>query len=336
MKSMKRGDDMKSIQGARKGWLSAAGLALALLAGTAAAQNFPTKPLRIVVPFAPGGVADISARVLGQKMSENLGQQVLVENRPSAGGVIAGEAVAKSDPDGHVMLLVSNGTAVSASLFRKLPFNTLEDFAGVSTLGFFDLVLVVNGDSKMESIRDLIAYARSNPGKLNIGTINIGSTQNLAGELFKSMSGVSGQIVPFKGTPDVVTALRGNEIQVAVEILAPVMSQIKAGGLKPLAVTSLRRSVVLPNVPTVDEGGVSGYDAASWNGIAVPSKSPRATIDRLSREINVALSAPDIKKRLFDLGVDARPSTPEALQKLLASEIAKWGGVIERAKIPKQ
>jgi len=134
----------------------------------------------------------------------------------------------------------------------------------------------------------------------------------------------------------VVTALRGNEIQVAVEILAPVMSQIKAGGLKPLAVTSLRRSVVLPNVPTVDEGGVSGYDAASWNGIAVPAKTPRAVIDRLSREINVALSAPDIKKRLFDLGVDARPGTPEALQKLLVSEIAKWGGVIERAKIPKQ
>lgn len=315
-------------------WVCA--LALAASAFAASAQNYPARPIKIIVPFGAGGVADITARVLAQKMSETIGQQVLVENRPSAGGIIASEAVAKSEPDGYTLLLISNGNAVSATLFKSLPYDTVNDFAPVSTAGFFDLVVLVNGDSKIGSVRELIAAAKANPAKFNIGTINIGSTQHLSAELFRSMAGVEAQTVPFKGSPAVVTALRANDVQAAFEILAPVMSQIKAGALKPLAVTSNRRFAGLPNVPTVGESGLPGYQSSSWNGIAAPAKTPQAIIDRLNREINAAVAAPEVKQRLQDLGVEARASTPQALKDLLVTEIAKWRAVIERAKIEKQ
>ena len=315
-------------------WVCA--LALAAAAFAASAQNYPARPIKIIVPFGAGGVADITARVLAQKMSETIGQQVLVENRPSAGGIIASEAVAKAEPDGYTLLLISNGNAVSATLFKSLPYDTVNDFAPVSTAGFFDLVVLVDGDSKIGSVRELIAAAKANPAKFNIGTINIGSTQHLSAELFRSMAGVEAQTVPFKGTPAVVTALRANDVQVAFEILAPVMSQIKAGALKPLAVTSNRRFAGLPDVPTVSESGLPGYQSSSWNGIAAPARTPQAIIDRLNREINAAVAAPELKQRLQDLGVEARASTPQALKELLVSEIAKWRAVIERAKIEKQ
>jgi tripartite-type tricarboxylate transporter receptor subunit TctC len=292
--------------------------------------------VKIVVPFAAGGVADITARVLSQKMSGSMGQQVIVENRPSAGGIIASEAVAKAEPDGYTLLFITNGNAVSASLFKSLPYDTVNDFATVSTVGFFDLVMVVNSDSKIGSVGELIAFSKANPNKLNIGTINIGSTQNLAAELFKSMSGIDAQVVPFKATPAVITAVKSNDVAVAFEILAPVLAQIKGGALKALAVTSDKRFAELPNVPTVAESGVRGYQAASWNGVAAPGRTPRAIVDRLNREINAALASSDVKLRLQGLGIDARGSTPEALRELLVSEIAKWKAVIERAKIEKQ
>ena len=315
---------------------------LALAAATAAAvsaasaQGYPSRPVKIVVPFAAGGVADITARVLAQKMTENVGQQVLVENRPSAGGILASETVAKAEPDGYTLLFITNGNAVSVSLFRSLPYDTVKDFAPVSTVGFFDLVLVVDSASKIGSVRDLVAFAKANPNKLNIGTINPGSTQHLAAELFKSMSGIDAQVVPFKATPAVITALKGGDVQVAFEILTPVLGQIKGGTLKALAVTSERRYPGLPEVPTVGEAGVPGYQASSWNGVAAPAKTPKAVIDRLNREVNAAVAAPEVRKRLQELGVDARAGTPEALGALLVSEIAKWKAVIERAKIEKQ
>jgi tripartite-type tricarboxylate transporter receptor subunit TctC len=313
--------------------ICAAGVAVA---SGALAQGYPAHPVKIVVPFAAGGVADITARVLSQKMGESMGQQVIVENRPSAGGIIASEAVAKAEPDGYTLLFITNGNAVSASLFKSLPYDTLNDFAPVSTVGFFDLVMVVNSDSKIGSVGELIAFSKANPNKLNIGTINIGSTQNLAAELFKSMSGIDAQVVPFKATPAVITAVKSNDVAVAFEILAPVLAQIKGGALKALAVTSDKRFAELPNVPTVAESGVRGYQAASWNGVAAPGRTPRAIVDRLNREINAALASSDVKLRLQGLGIDARGSTPEGLRELLVSEIAKWKAVIERAKIEKQ
>jgi tripartite-type tricarboxylate transporter receptor subunit TctC len=315
-------------------WICA--VALALAAPSTLAQGYPARPVKIVVPFAAGGVADITARVLSQKMSEAMGQQVLVENRPSAGGIVASEAVAKAEPDGYTLLFITNGNAVSASLFKSLPYDPVGDFAPVSTVGFFDLVMVVDANSKIRSVGELIALAKGSPGKLNIGTINIGSTQNLAAELFKSMSAIEAQVVPFKATPAVILALRGNDVQVAFEILAPVMAQIKGGALRPLAVTSDKRYGGLPDVPTVAESGVRGYQAASWNGVAAPAKTPKGVIDRLNREVNAAVAAPEVRNRLQDLGVDARAGTPEALGALLAAEIVKWRAVIERARIEKQ
>ena len=300
------------------------------------AQSYPTKPIRLLVGFGPGGVADLTARTVAQKLSEQLGQQILVENRPSAGGIIAAEAVAKAEPDGYTLLVLTNGNAVSASLFKALPFDAVRDFAPVSTLGFFDVAVVVNADSKIRSIQELLAYAKTNPGKLNIGTINIGSTQHLSAELFKSMAALDATTVPYKGSPAVITALRGNDVQVAFEMLAPVIPQAKGGAVRILAITSDRRFPALPDVPTVAEGGVAGYQASSWNAIAAPAKTSRAIVDRLNKEIATALASPDVVKRLQDLGVTARASTPEELGKLLAADIQKWGRVIEQAKIEKQ
>ena len=311
-------------------------VALAAIAPAAGAQAWPSKPVRVIVGFAAGGVADITARVVAQKLSDPLKQQVVVENRPSAGGIVAAEAVAKSEPDGHTLLLLSNGNAVSVSLFKALPYQPVDDFAPVTTLGFFDLVLVVSGDSRIGSVRDLIGYAKANPGKLNFGSINIGSTQNLAAELFRSMAGIDAAIVPFKGTPAVITAVRGNDVQVGFEILAPVLSQIRSGALRALAVTSDRRFSALPDVPTAMESGLPGYQVASWNALAAPAKTPRAIVDRLNAETNAVLSQADTRQKLLELGVSARGGTPEQLRELLVAEIAKWREVVNKAKIERQ
>lgn len=274
---------------------------LACVSLAAAAQAFPAKPVRLIVGFAPGGVADITARVVAQKLSEQLGQQVIVDNRPSAGGIVAAEAVAKAEPDGHTLLLMTNGNAVSASLFRALPYDTLADFAPVSTLGFFDVAVVVPADSKIDSVQGLLAVAKANPGKLNIGTINVGSTQNLAAELFKSATALDAIIVPYKGSPAVITALRGHDVQVAFEMLAPVIPQAKDGSVRILAIASERRNPALPDVPTVAESGVAGYAASSWNAIAAPAKTPPAVVARLEEAIRKALASPEVKDKLAAL-----------------------------------
>jgi tripartite-type tricarboxylate transporter receptor subunit TctC len=315
----------------------ALGLALSTsLATPVLAQTFPSKAVRIVVPFGAGGVADLTARTVAAKMAEGLGQSVVIENKPGAGGVVAGDAVAKADPDGHTLLLMSNGTAVSAGLFKSLPFDTLKDFAPISTLGTFDIAIIVPANSRFKTLGELLAFARANPGKLNVGSINVGSTQNLAAELFKTAAGIDAQIVPFNGTPAVVTALRGGQVEVAVEILGPVMSQISAQALRALAVTGDKRAAVLPEVPTAKEAGVANLSASSWNGLAAPAKTPAAVIARLNKEITAALNAPDVKKKLADLNVDAQASSPEQTAALLASDIRRWGEVITRAKIPQQ
>jgi tripartite-type tricarboxylate transporter receptor subunit TctC len=300
------------------------------------AQTYPAKPIHVIVGFGPGGVADLTCRVVAQKLSVQLGQQVLIENRPSAGGIIAADAVAKAAPDGYTLLLLSNGNAVSASLFKSLPYDAVADFAPVSTLGFFDIAMIAKGDSKWNSVKDVLAYAKANPGKLNIGTINIGSTQHLSAELFLSMTGINATIVPYKGSPDVLVALRGNDVQLSFDMLAPIMSQYKSGVVKVIAVTSDRRFSGLPDIPTIAESGVPGYQASSWNAIAAPAKTPQAIIERLNKEINIALAAPEVKSKLLELGVTARGGTPEALHTLLTSDIAKWRGVIEKANIEKK
>ncbi len=297
---------------------------------------FPSRTLRIVVPFGAGGVADLTARTVAQKMAQGLGQPVVIENKPGAGGVGASDTVAKAAADGHTLLLMSNASAVSATLFKSLPYDTVRDFTPVSTLGFFDIGVVTAAESRFKTLGELLAYARTNPGKLNVGSINIGSTQNLAAELFKSHAGVDLQIVPFNGTPAVMNALRGGQIDVAVEIIAPLMGQIRGGVLRVLAVTSEQRSAVLPEVPTTREAGLPGYLASSWNALAVPAATPREVVARLQREIQAALADAEVARRLRELNIEPRGMSPEQTATFLQSEIRRWGDVIVRANIPRQ
>ena len=300
------------------------------------AQDYPAKPIRLVVPFGAGGVADLTARIVAQKLGESLGQSVVVDNKPGAGGVVAGDAVAKAAPDGYTLLLMSNGTAVSAGLFKSLPFDTVRDFIPVSTLGTFDLAVVVADNARWRTLGDLLADAKARPGTLNLGTINIGSTQNLAAELFRTRTGADLQVVPFNGTPAVVTALRSGQIDAAVEILSPLVPQIQGKALRALAVMGDSRSHTLPDVLTVAQAGIKDFDVASWNAIAAPARTPAPIVERLNRDIRAALAHPDVRKKLQDLHITARGSTPEQARQLLESEIKRWGEVITRANIPRQ
>jgi tripartite-type tricarboxylate transporter receptor subunit TctC len=309
---------------------------LALSSAMAAAQSYPQRPIRFLVPFGPGGVGDITARVAAQKMSASLGQQVIIDNRPGAGGIVASELVAKAEPDGHTMLLLNNAHAISMALFKSLPYDTLRDFAPVSSLATFSLVLLVNPESPLKSVKDLIASAKASPGTLNVGTIQIGATQHLSTELFKSMTGASWVHVPYTNTGLLMAGLRSNSVQVAFEFIAPVVGPVKSGQVRALAVTTRNRFSGLPDVPTVHESGVPGFEVTSWNGLGVPARTPRAIIDRLNRALAEGLAAPDVKQRFQELAVETFPSTPEAYRKHIAAEIAKWGRVIETAKIPRQ
>jgi tripartite-type tricarboxylate transporter receptor subunit TctC len=256
-----------------------------------------------------------------------------VENRPSAGSIVASQAVATAKPDGHTLLLMSNSNAVSVGLFKKLPYDTLKDFAPVGLLGSFDVGIFAAGNARFATLRDAVAQARANPGKMNVATIAVGSTQHLAAKLFETVAGVDVLVVPYKGTPAVLTALRAGEVDLAFEIVGPMLPQVSAGAVKALAVSSARRSPALPNVPTVQEQGIAGYDVASWNGIASPAGTPADVVDRLNRAVREALAAPAVQDRLAKLGVRPQAGTPAELQALLAGEIKRWAEVIRMAKI---
>src|ERR1041385_655772 len=302
----------------------------------AMAQAFPTKPIHIVLPFGPGGVADITTRTLAPHLTNGLGQQVVVENMPGAGGIRASETVARAEPDGHTLLLLTNGNAVSQALFKSLPYDPVNDFAMISTVGYFSLVIVAGASSKYRTLKDVLDEARKNPGKLNIGTITPGGTQHLAGEVFRSTAGIDALVVPHKTTGEVVIGVRQGSLDIGVDFIAPLISGIKAGDLRALAVSAGKRQPQLPDVPTVIEAGVRGYDVASWNALAAPAKTPPAVIKRVHDELAKALGAPDAQKRSAELGVEPRASTPEQLREFFVSESKRWSRVVETAKIPKQ
>jgi tripartite-type tricarboxylate transporter receptor subunit TctC len=317
-----------------------AGLAAAIASPLVFAQggNYPAKAIRVVVPFGPGGVADLTIRAVGEKLGTLLGQTIVVDNRPGAGGVTAGSLVAQAKPDGYTLLLMSNGTAVSEGMFKKLPFDAQKDFAPISLLGTFDIAVLVAQESRFKTLGDLLAYAKAHPGKLNVATVAKGSTQNLAAELFKTTAGLDFQVVPFNGTPAVITALRSGEVDAGVEILAPVKSQITGGALRALGTFGDKRAAGLAGVPTAMEtgGSLAKLHIASWNALAAPAGTPRPVIDHLNAELKTALADAALQKRLADLNVNATYSTPEQLRDLLANEIKRWTGVIERAGIPRQ
>ena len=302
----------------------------------ALAQGYPTKPVRIVLPFGPGGIADITTRTIAPKLSDGLGQQVVVENMPGAGGIRAAETVARAEPDGHTLLLLTNGNAVSQALFKSLPYDPVNDFAMISTVGYFSMVIVTRPESSAKTLQEAIAMAKANPGKMNIGTITPGGTQHLAGELFRSTAGIDALVVPHKTTGEVIVAARNGNVDLAVDFIAPLLANIKSGALRALAVTAGKRFPGLPDVPTAIEAGVAGYDVASWNAMAAPAKTPRAVVDRLNAGLRKAIAAPDVQKRFEELGVEGRTSTPEQLREFFVSESKRWSQVVESAKIPKQ
>ena len=304
-----------------------------LFATTLLAQPYPSKPVRLLVPFGPGGVGDITSRAVMQKMSESIGQQIIIDNRPSAGGIVATETVAKSEPDGYTLYLMNNTNAVSAAMFKKLPYDTVKDFETVSTIGGFSIVVLVSPDSPAKTIKELISLAKASSGKFNIGSINIGTTQHLSAELFKSIGGLDITSVPFNNTAGVLTALRGGSVQVAMEFLPPVLGQIRANTLRAVAVSSMTRSPMLPNVPTLHESGLADYEVNSWNGIAVAAKTPKAIVARLNKEIHAAVNSPLIAQRFQELGVSQNLSTPEGMRKLMVEEIVKWNALIDKTKI---
>jgi len=307
---------------------------LASLTGPLQAQaNYPNRVITLIVPFAPGGIADVTARAVAEAMTKNLGQTVVVDNRPSAGSIVATQAVASAKPDGHTLLLMSNSNAVSVGLFKKLPYDTIKDLTLVSTLGFFDLAVFVPANSRFASLQQAMQFAKANPGKLSLGTIAVGSTQHLAAKLLETVSGADFLTVPYKGSPAVLMALRSGEIDLALEIVGPMMPQLSSGVVKALAVTTNQRNPLLPEVPTMQQAGIAGYNVSSWNAIAVPAGTPAPIVERLNAAIREAMALAPVVAKLEKLGMRLQAGSPGQAQALLAGDIKRWGEVIRAAKI---
>jgi tripartite-type tricarboxylate transporter receptor subunit TctC len=310
--------------------------ALSLLAAPAAQAAYPEKPVRIVLPFAAGGVADITARIVAEKLSDKLGQRFLVENQAGAGGITAARTVISSPPDGYTLALLSNGTAVSVSLFKKLPFDPLKDFAAISSLGTFDFIFATSADAPYKTLGDFVAAAKEKPGTLNVGTINVGSTQNLSAELFKTSAGVDFAIIPYRGTPEIQVGLLQGNVALMIDSYSSMKGNIASGKLRALASSGPKRSEATPDIATVAESGVAGYDVVSWNALFAPAATPPEIIKTLNDALKEILADADVKKRMLDLGIEARASTPQEISDRLKADIEKWGKVIDKAGIPKQ
>jgi len=312
-------------------------LALWTLAAPSGAQaGYPDRSVRIVLPFAAGGVADITARVIAEKLGNRLGQRFYVENQAGAGGIVAAKTVISSAPDGYTLALLSNGTAVSVSLFKKLPYDPLKDFAPISSLGTFDFVFATAASSQFKTLSDFIAAARAKPGALNVGTINVGSTQNLSAELFKTAAGIDFTIIPYRGTPEIQVALLQGDVAIMVDSYSAMKGNLADSKLRALASSGARRSEATPDMATVRESGVTDYDVVSWNALFAPAGTPPEIIKTLNSALREILADADVRKRLLDLGIEAKASTPEELSDRLKSDIDKWGKVIEKAGIEKQ
>jgi tripartite-type tricarboxylate transporter receptor subunit TctC len=304
--------------------------------GALAQSSYPDHPVRVIVPFGPGGVADITARLVADKLSDKMGQRFVIENMPGAGGIAAARAVLAGGTDGYTLAFFTNGTAISVPLFKELPFDPLKQFTPISAIGYFDLVFVTAGTSDFHTLGDVLKAARAKPGSINVGSIVVGSTQNLTVELFKSMSGTDIVIVPFRTSPDEAIALLRGDIQMSVEFYAALKPSLQSSQARPLATSAPQRSPELADVPTVNEAGVPKFDVASWNALYAPAGTSPDIIKKLNAALREVLADPDLKKRALDLGIDAKGSTPEDIDARMRSDIEKWTKVIENAHIPKQ
>jgi tripartite-type tricarboxylate transporter receptor subunit TctC len=302
----------------------------------AAQSNYPSRPIQLVVPYGAGGVADVGMRLMAEKLSIRLKQNVVVENRPGAGGIVAAKSVATSAPDGYNVLMTGNNNAIAVALFKSLPYDILKDFKSTSTVSFFDLLIIAKEGSPIKSINDIVKAAKDRPGKLNIGTINPGSTQNLAAELFKSVTDINVQIVPFRTSADMATALLRGDIDVMFEFFTAAHGLLADKKVVALASTGPKHSAYLPEVPTVRESGLKDFEVLSWNGISVPAGTPQNVVDALVKGINDVLPDPSIQEKSQALGMDMHGGTPAEMDKRMKDDIVKWSSVIEKAGIPKR
>jgi tripartite-type tricarboxylate transporter receptor subunit TctC len=316
--------------------LAACGTWAACAAWPASAQGYPDHAIKIYQGFAPGGNADAIARAVGIELGKTLGQPVVVEAQAGAGGTIAASTVARAKPDGYTLLLATGGHAVAGALYSTLPYKTVADFEMVSTITYFPFLIVVNANSKFQSFAELVSAARAAPATLAYGTAGVGSTHHLAGELLQSMAKMPMLHVPYRGDAASITALLAGDVPFIIAPPTAVMSNIQAGKLRALATTGPQRWPGMPNVPTVAEQGVPGYDVRSWAGLMAPAGTPRPVVDRLNAETVKALNTPAVRQRLEDKGGEARGSTPEEMKAMVGSELQKWTQVVAEAKIPKQ
>jgi tripartite-type tricarboxylate transporter receptor subunit TctC len=308
-----------------------------LSSSVAQAQSaYPNKPVRVIVPFGPGGVADVTTRLVADKLGEKLGQRFIVENAPGAGGIAAARAATSGGNDGYTIALLTNGTAISVPLFKSLTFDPLKDFVPISSVGYFDTLIIVNAESQFKTLQDFIKAAKEKPGTLNVGTINPGSTQHLTAELFKSTAGTNFVIVPFRTTGEAVVALLRNDVQMVVDFYAALRPGLSDNKTRALAWTGPKPSEALPNVPTVAQSGVAGFEVVSWNALYAPAGTPPAVIDTLNRALRDVLSNPDVKKRALELGIETKASSPAEIDARMKADIQKWSQVIEKAGIAKQ
>jgi tripartite-type tricarboxylate transporter receptor subunit TctC len=296
-------------------------------AQAAQAQGFPARGARIVVPFPPGGTVDVLGRALGQKLSEKWKQSVVVENKPGAGTVLGTEFVARAAPDGHTLLLAVTAHAVNATLYRKLPFDPVKDFAPVSMVATTPNMLIVHPSVQANTVAELIAFAKANPGKVTFASAGSGTAMHLAGEMFKSMAGIDIVHVPYKGTPPALNDLIGGVVNIMFDT-GVTLPHVKAGKLKAIAVTSTKRATLTPELPTMAESGLPGFDVVSWYAIFAPAGTPPAIIEILNRDINDSLRDADVRERMTRIGLDPVGTTPAALEQHVKTEIAKWGKVV--------
>ena len=296
---------------------------------------WPNKPVRLILPFGAGGVADITARIVTERLGDKLGQRFVIENQPGPGGINAARAVLSGGNDGYTLALFSNGTAVSVNMFKELRFDPVKDFTPVSTLGFFDFILATDAKSRYQTLKDFIDYGKANPGKMNVGTVVIGSTQNLSAELLKSMTGLDFRIVPFRNTPDLMLSLTRGDVDLMIDSYSALKSMIDDKQVRALASSGPTRSPVTPNLPTAAEAGVPGYDVTSWNAIFAPAGTPADVITKMQKAIAEVLAEDEIKRKLLELGIEAKATIGAELSKRLDADIVKWGDVISKAGIPK-
>jgi tripartite-type tricarboxylate transporter receptor subunit TctC len=315
----------------------AAPLAALFTSEAARAQpSYPNRPIRLIIPFGAGGIADITSRLVAEKLGDKLGQRIVIENQPGAGGVAAARSVLSSTPDGYTLALLTNGTAISVPLFKSLPFDPLTDFVPVSSFAFFDFIFAVNAASEYRTLQDVVGAARNKPGSLNVGTINVGSSQNLSAELFKSAAGINFAIVPYRSTPEVLVALLRDDVHVVIDSYAALRAALTDKQIRAIAASGPTRVANLPEVPTVKEAGVSGFEVTSWNGLFASAKTAPEIVATLNAALQDVLAAPDLKQRFLELGVEAKASSPQQLSARLRADVAKWSDVIAHAGIPRQ